>query len=225
MSIDAIGKLLQSNQHLFVDARVYLRKNYGWDENDARITVFNKCSNVCSSVLLGYVFIDKYLSNKEWWKLYSTLPIDSKEIQRAGNEFEMFLRVSLIQSTLYAVESSFRIYVVFLDSKACSNGLGEFKNIYEWLLKRTSLQSYSALLDIFRNIRNSMHNNGLFLPISGKDSTIKYKGRSFEFKYGLPNDFVSTILILELISDVRELLLAIVQSEDMKEHRHISEIS
>jgi hypothetical protein len=225
MSTRLVGPQLQESQHAFVDARTALSEKFGWAENDARITVLNKCSSVLSSVMLGYALIDKYLSNENWWGTHSTLPIDRQQIERTGNEFEMMLRIALIHNMLYAVESSFRIYVRALDPNACAQGTAEFKNVYEWLLKRTGLQTSSALLDLWRNIRNTLHNNGLFIPTSRKDATVTYKGHIYQFRLGKPNDFVDTAFIVRLLPDMRELLVAVLTSDELTQPKLLEELS
>lgn len=225
MTIEELGRKIEENQHALVDAQTALSRKYEWNENDARLTVLNKCSSVLSSINLGYVFFSKYLTKEDWWRANSTLAIDREQMSNAGNEFEMFLRIGLIQNTLYAIESSFRIYVRAIDPMACSQGTAEFKNIYEWLLTRVRLQKYITLLDLWRNIRNSMHNNGLFWPTSRKDSLINYKDVIYTFEVGKPNDFVSTEFIVRLLPDIRMLLQELLESEEIVNPLEIKEIS
>lgn len=210
MSASLVGPQLQENQHAFVDAR---------------ITLLNKCSSVLSAVMLGYALIDKHLSKENWWSAHSTLPIDKNQMEQTGNAFEMLLRIALIHNILYAVESSFRIYVRAIDPDACVQGTAEFKNVYEWLLKKTGLQTYSALLDLWRNIRNTMHNNGLFIPTSRKDATVTYKGQTYEFHHGKPNEFVNTAFIVRLLPDIRDLLMALLTSDALTRPTLIEELS
>lgn len=225
MDVEAIGRKIEENQHALVDARVLLSDRFGWNENDARLTVLNKCSSVLITISLGYVFIHKCLTKENWWKANSTLPIDREQMTQAGNEFEMFLRIGLIHNILYAVESSFRIYVRKIDPQACSNGIAEFKSIYEWLLKRANLKKYFPLLDLWRNIRNTLHNNGLFLPTSGKDADVIFEGNIYKFRVGKPNDFVNTEFIVNLLPNMRDMLLELLQSNELTRYREIREIT
>lgn len=43
--------------------------------------------------------------------------------------------------------------------------------------------------EILRHLRNSMHNNGLFLPSNNSDFICEYRGYKVEYKYG---DFITT---------------------------------
>jgi hypothetical protein len=44
------------------------------------------------------------------------------------------------------------------------------------------LQKYVSLFDILRLLRNTVHNNGLFIPKNGTDVTVHYNGKDYEFK-------------------------------------------
>lgn len=225
MTFEELGRRIQGDQHALVDARTELVEQFGWKEDDARLTLLNKCSNVLIAVNLGVVFIDRYISKEGWWRENSTLPVDPEQMRSAGNEFVMLLRIALIHNFLYAIESSFRLYVRALDPEACSKGSAQFKSLYEWLLKRTGLQAYASLLDLWRNIRNTLHNNGLFVPLSGKDATVTYKGTTYDFRVGKPNDFVTTDLMVNLLPDMREFLVALLTSKEISTPARIAETS
>ena len=225
MEITVLGKQIEADQHAFVDLKNLLVEKYAWRENDARITVFNKCSRVLIPIHISYFLFTTYLLRKDWWRTHQHIPHDNKTILDTLNEFEMFLKIALIQNLMYAVESSFRIYVRRLDSAAGAGGNGEFKSIYEWLFKRLTLQHHAPLLDLWRNIRNVMHNNGLFFPPNMKNATVNFKDREYIFEVGKHNDFVTTEFIFGLVSEIRNMLAEVVQSAEIVKLKHIKEIS
>ena len=164
MNPEAIGSEIEKISHLLFDLKEGLRHKYMWNENDARITVFSKIINVLNTANLGYVFINKYLKKKDWWKENESLNVNERSIVKTVEEFEMAIRIGLIQNVTYSIESSFRTFSRAIQPGACKDGFAEFKSIYSSLLKKTSLQKHENLLDLFRNMRNTMHNNGLFHP-------------------------------------------------------------
>jgi hypothetical protein len=224
-SIKDIGMNIESIQHLLVDVREGLFKKYNWKEDDARLTLFNKCSTVFISLNLGYVFIYKYLSKEDWWKENQHLPMERKTIENAINEFEMFMRISLIQYVMYSVESSFRIYVRTIDPVACKNGNAEFKSIYDYLLSLLSLKEFIPLLDLWRNIRNCMHNNGIFMPAKMVDSIVVHRGLTYKFEVGKPNDFVTTLFMLNLVPEIIIMMVKVVTSSVLEAYPSIKENS
>lgn len=185
---------------------------HDWAATDARLTVFNKCSSVLSSTILGYVFVERHLTRPEWWRANATLPYTPESAKAVVAEFLMAQRIYLIHGLFFAVESSFRVYVRALDASACDNGLVVFQRIYSWLLNRLDLTAFLPMLDFWRNLRNTMHNNGLFLPRAGKNVHVRYQGKKYAFEVGKPCAFLNDAVTVMLASDVHPLLVAVVES-------------
>jgi hypothetical protein len=226
MDVEKIGPQLEQYSHMPFHIREKLAEKYFWKVDDARITAFNKLNSVLTTINLGYFLMHIYLSKKDWWKQYQKLDVTESSIQNTLNEFEMFYRIGLIQNIVYSIESSFRIFVRALDSAACKGGQAEFKSIYDWLLKKLNLQATNTeLLDLIRNIRNTMHNNGLFFPTNGQNQSVTYKGTTYNFVVGQPNNFVTTELMISLVPDLLDLVEAVVQAKPLVDIGHIQEIS
>jgi len=205
--IEETGRKIEQIAHSVFDIKETVQSTNKWSDNDARISIFNKIHNLMVSMNTGYYLINTYLQKKNWWKEHQKIEgVTDDAIKNTVEEFEMFFRIGLVQNMSFIIESSFRIYVRAIDINACNGGKAEFKNIYEWLFKNVKLQEYSPLFDLWRNIRNTMHNNGLFMPANNKDQTIKYKSNTFKFEIGKPIDFVTTSFLVKVIP---ELLLAI----------------
>jgi hypothetical protein len=187
-----------------------------WDPiNDARITVFSKCINVCNSTQLSFTFMHFHLTHLDWWKQIAKSEIPTSDAQIYANEFAMFTKIGFIQFTFSSIESAFRIYVKTLDSTACNNGTAEFKSIYSWLLKRINLQSHENLIDLLRLIRNTIHNNGVYFHKSGINETVIYKGQVYNFIIGQPVEFVTWDFIFEVMEEVEELIINVVKANEI----------
>ena len=57
-----------------------------------------------------------------------------------------------------------------------------------------------------------MHNNGVYF-FSGRDSTVKYKGKAHEFKHGQAIRFVTWEWLVETIPDVLTLLAHVIRDK------------
>lgn len=223
MKTEEIGKFLQEIQHLCIDARDGFSNKYGWQKSDARWAVFNKCSSVLITIGLGLVFLERHLTQRKWWEENSTLPFTDQTIRDTSQEFEMFLRIGLIQNLMYSVESSLRIFLRSLNPAACKNGNAEFQSIYRCLLKMIDLSNHLTILDLWRNIRNVMHNNGLFMPPNGQDIVVEHKSKRYEFKVDQPISFLNTALLMELTPDMLYLMIDVVNSEKIRNQASIRE--
>lgn len=186
-----------------------------WNQNkDARISIFTKCANVFSSTSLGMDFIMLDLTNDNWWQSKATQKIPAELIQHSIREFDIFLKMSFFHLFFSAIESSFRIFVQALDSNACNNGKGNFKKIYSWLLATLELYEWENLLDLLRCIRNTIHNNGVYFPLSDKNETIEYKGVIYAFVVGNKIS-ITWHQLLDFAGDVEKMLLEIVESPEI----------
>jgi len=81
--------------------------------------------------------------------------------------------------------------------------------VYSWLLCKLKLKKWESLLDLLRCIRNTIHNNGVYLPSTGKDETIEYNGAIYTFIVGNKIGFTWHQL-LDFVVDVDKMLLAII---------------
>ncbi len=224
MELNEIGRNIESIFHQVIAKKEELETEYGWENTDARMTIFNKMGSILSAVNTGYFLMNIYLSDINWWRQFNA-SVPDRNIKRAFWDFERFFKIGVIQDLFSCVESSFQIYVRTIDPSACSNGTTEFKNIYTWLLNKTNLQGSIPLLDLWRNVRNTMHNNGTFLPSNGKNQTVIYKECSYVFNNGEAISFMTTELILLLIADLLKLVENIVISTPIVSIHDIEELN
>jgi hypothetical protein len=192
-----------------------IKSHPAWNQDkDVRISVFSKCVNVFRSANLGMDFIMLDLTNDNWWQSKSTQTIPDELIKHSIREFDIFLKISFFHLFFSSIESSVRAIVQALDSQACNSGKDDFKNLYVWLLNRLELSKWNNLLDLLRCIRNTIHNNGIYFPKSGKNETIIYKGISYSFIVGSKIGFTWEQL-LDFTSDVKDMLLEIIESSEV----------
>ncbi len=180
-----------------------------YNKNDVRVTAFSKIINVLNSALLGSSFINQCLLNNTWWEKTAKESISIADRKIYANEYDMFLKLGLLQFIFSSVESSFRLLLKTLDPNACSKGTADFKNIYDHLFNKLKLSKkydFPVLLDLLRLIRNSLHNNGVYFHKSNKNYKLSYKGEEYSFVIGNAIDFGTWDLLLELIQDIEVLV-------------------
>jgi len=187
--------------------------------NDARIAAFSKLINVLSSLQLSLTFIWKHLMRKNWWSGTAKEIIPEKDVKIYVKEFENFSKIGFVQLIFSVVESSFRQFLRALNPVACRGGTSSFRNIYMCLLK-SKLSTYSPesikFLDLFRHLRNTIHNNGVFFEERGRDIVVIWKKVKYEFKHGAPLEFVTWDFIMEISDTIRELLKAVVLDSNLQ---------
>ena len=216
MSMDLIRELGRvRDAFLAAKDEIFLR-HPTWDKmKDARVSIFSKCINVCNSTYLGMTYIQFHLIQERYWKTISVRHLPREDIQIYIKEFDMFIKMGLLQFIYSSIESGFRLFVKTIDPKACAGGTSEFKNIYSFFLTRLGLSKFEHLLDLLRLIRNTVHNNGVYFHRSNIDETVTYQRKKYFFRIGKPVDFVNWRFLLSLMPDVRNLLIAVVESRQI----------
>ncbi len=187
--------------------------------HDARITAFSKFINVLNSLQLAFTFVSKHLLDKKWWDAIARVKIPDHDKQIYVNEFVNFTKVGIVQALFSAIESSLRLFLRALDPVACNGGTAEFKSIYECLFNSklaATPTDGTALLDLLRLVRNTVHNNGVYFNPRGNNSTVEWEGQRFEFRQGTPVDFVTWQFLIRVSDSLRRLLLQIVQDANLR---------
>jgi len=186
-----------------------LRKEFPqWKENDARIAVYVRCSNTAEHVLFSYIFENKLFTKKEWWSQFTYIksPTDS-QINIQKNNYDSFLRVSLVTQYFSCFETFFRILIKKLFPEFKER---KFYLICEKILEEFDLKNYQRIFDLYRFIRNSLHENGII-----SDShvyPIMYNGEWYRFEKG-KSIMVNWLFLCEISMDLEECLNKIIHSK------------
>ena len=197
-----------------------LKKDFSkkYSEKDVRVTIFSKIINVLNSAQLGSTFINQCLLNENWWIVTAKKSISKKDREIYAKEYDMFLKLGLFQFTYSSIESSLRLMLKSLDLQACSNSTAEFKNIYNCFFKKINLsnkENHIELLDLFRFIRNSIHNNGVYFHKSNQNVKLNYKNKEYSFIIGNKIDFATWDFTFELIKDIEIMLKEILGNSNI----------
>jgi hypothetical protein len=193
-----------------------LKTKYAYADTDARLAVFTKCAHVMNTAFIGFILIREQLLDPLWWQKHIT-ELDNSTINRHIEDFELYIRSGFILNFFTSIESSFRIYCREVSPGSVNNGAGEFKSVYNHLFskKMLNLSNHISLLDLWRLIRNTKHNNGVFYPTNQQDDEIEYKGKKYRFEVGKRLSFLTWDFLLGLIPDTRDMLFGVVNSQNL----------
>lgn len=208
---EAVIGILHPYESGIDDAKALLQRDFThFDEaRDTRFTVFSTLKNVIASTSLGLIYLERYLTDPNWWRPMRT--IETSDLDRTIHvvEFHQFVKQGFVHISFSNIEAAIRSYVRALDVTACSGGAAEFKSIYEHLY-RTRLNIGTdgiVLLDVLRLLRNTIHNGGVYVSRTGKDEALQYKGRVFDFKHGGVITFADWNTLATLHTDLVNLLV------------------
>lgn len=183
-------------------------------ELDIRITSIGRLLRTFNATTLSITLMHKHLMSTAWWHTNISRSLAKDKIVSYVDGFSWFNRAGLVHFMFACVESSFRILLRSLNSTACSNAMDAFKSVYDCLLK-TKLSQCPAegieLLDLLRLVRNTVHNNGVYFPRSGRDEAVHWQGEDYDFKQGVPVDFVTWAFCFDIADAIRELMRVVVE--------------
>lgn len=190
-----------------------------WIETDARITVFSKLYKGLTTVMLSVVFIENSLQDDMWWK--KSFPnLTPHDIETNKYNFVRSTKHNFGMLLFILVENKFRIFLRAIDPLACSGGTEAFESIYTCLL-RSKLSNPPPeafeLLELIRLVRNTIHNDGVYLHKKGSDDVVTYKGVDYAFHNGKPIQFVTWEFLLMLATDLQNLFAEIISDKVMAE--------
>ena len=189
-------------------------------ERDARITGFTKLINTFQPSVLAFTIVTKNLLNPEWWKEnFGGIEITADEAQTYADAYMNFFKCGFFTCMFAAVESSLRLFLHAIDSKACNGGRAQFQAVYNCLLKTKLQRKPKAgveLMDLLCSVRSAVMSHGVYLPPSGKDKVVEFGGAKYEFNDGAMVECTNWQFFISRADDVRELLHEVVSDAAMK---------
>lgn len=180
---------------------------------DPRRVLARHLKAVISSSYLNLIFLDENLQSREWWVRQGfQAAIDLGSVQDELGDYLTLLTASVVVYPFSLFEAGLRRIVRAVDPDACAGGTASFKSVYEWLFARLRAEGWSfsvgdpnTFLDVYRNLRNTLHNNGLFYSANGTDSLVEWNGVQYEFRHAQHPPFVDWdfhLLALETLVDL-----------------------
>ena len=198
-----------------------LLSNFGWDQKlDIRVVSLGKLLRFLIALHLSLHSLNEMADTEyeNWPDLKLPRP-GAEDITGYLVAYKSFIEISFVSSLFSIIESSIRAYYKHIAPN-------EYKNIKNSTYKVTKIFLLEKLdkefsiglewVDFMRNIRNIIHNNGVFSPIDGKERILVYKGTEYEFVPGNTLNFVNWPLLLDLADDFRGMMFNISTDENIR---------
>lgn len=186
-----------------------------WIETDPRVAIFGLPSNALISALITFKLMHSNLTSQNWW-LRNVPNIPKDNIQHQMDQFVIHNKIMSFILYFSFFEAEFRRIFLLVHPGECSNGTDSFANIYGKLLKTLDLQSHSECIDLARETRNLIHNNGRYLNKNQTDKSLVYRGQRFAFVNGRKVDFAFQDLLFDITDDLLALSRSVVSAEPVE---------
>lgn len=155
------------------------------------------------------------------------IPTIQSDRKLVTSEFEQFIAYAYLLLLFSSLESSLRVIVKvvyptkFVDK--AGNFTGNFIDIAKSLLKNKYSQ-HRDLLELLRLLRNTNHNNGVYMPeVKVDNRTVSYKQKNYQFIDGTPINLDDTfrLYMFSITPDVLKLINDIVNSPNVAKQSQI----
>jgi hypothetical protein len=159
------------------------------------------------------VFQDRELAHEAGFEYEDWCTVES-------GEFEIYIKAAFAQAAFAVHESALRHILRSLDPNAANSGAAAYESIYQALLKRVSLEPDTKelameLFNIWRTIRNCIHNNFAYYHESKSEVDIAYRGKIYRFCNDRPVEFLTWKLFALMVADLGTVLLSLVRSPEI----------
>lgn len=199
--------------------------NPDWDVQDARLVVFNKINQILNGFAISFSHLHREFINFNWFEsLYPKELATEDNHEKLCTEFEKFIGSGVVLLLYGAVESSLRIISHKLDSTKYPMNM-PFSALFQKLLPDLDLKQYVNLLMIWSNLRNTVHNNGIFLSRNAEYLIIEYKNQKFVFENGKQHGIIGWNMYFELIIDLLKMVSSIIESKGISSIKKIPDTS
>jgi hypothetical protein len=196
--------------------RELVGRHPGWNaDRDARLIVFNRTALIFHTASLFRFFQVGTLTEQDFWRTNFGADLPDEGMELIQMQCSAFINTGLLQFQFSSYETALRLFVRGIDPAACGGAAIEFKRIYDWLFQRLNLQHLTTLFDLLRMLRNTIHNNGIYISRNATDASVTYKGKQYDFVHRHRIDFVTWDLIVELYEDVADALVQIVEAPEL----------
>ena len=210
-----VKESLRGTRQSLDDQHPSWRELYDADPNDyahhdARREYFVSLQVILGNAQLTYTFMKDQLCDEDWWveKAGTYRPAMAEQSLR---EQALMAKWFTVHAMAMTTEETLRA-IVRTDGPFTCKPTADLKPLYEHVLKVVDLQDHSPLFDLLRLTRNTIHNNGVHRPRSGKDETVEYDGRSFNFEVGKPLAWLGEDFVPWLASRLHVAMGEVVQS-------------
>lgn len=190
-----------------------------WDpQNDIRITSFWNLQSALDPLILLLIFDKGVLYDETFWQdnfsfdALSAIVKDPKAEMQAS--VDVFVKVGFFQVYFSIIESTVRSLLKEIDSSKIAATKGTFDPVLRALIKLLPNlpPETEALFEIARVLRNSIHNNGLYVPRENQTkSSLVFRQKRYDLKAGQALDWVHWNLVLSIAVDLYEFIKAVVK--------------
>lgn len=194
-------------------------------KKDSRITIFTNCIVALDGVYICFLVRSFDLRKSKWWDDKRSMIGEIRRPEDQASEdiyikgFDSFTVTAYFNLLFIALENGFRtFYKIVCPTR---REPGDFKTVYDDILKELQLDRYLDLMEILRKIRNAlMHQNGIH---DAGDDEKDWRGKKIKFTKGKPVDYGGEVweVLPSLSQGIVDILKAVINSTKILQENQI----
>jgi len=216
---ELLDNIKELRDKAYLDAIVLIQNFHLNQHTDVRITSLSKKARVLAGLHLAvHSLLESERNIEEYWEEHSLPQTEKEPPLHYLIMAEQFIRNGYVTSLYACVESSFRIYLEYLNPDEYATRTKSAIEVAKYLLKKQLANQYSEAYDAFNllgKMRNTLHNNGVYRSVSGQPTSVDYRGATYHFTPDERVDFVDWELLLMLSRDLGEVLFQIARDDKL----------
>jgi hypothetical protein len=186
--------------------RVYYLLGQKLREDDARVTFFKHINIVLSSAIISLIFVDRHLNTPDWLNCIRT---EYSLSDRKGIRFRElnYYSQTTVNGTFIQIFNSFEHAIRRIcekyDNRLYESKKGSIGPLCKKFFSQLELNNKNKFIDLITYLRNSLHNNGLYMPLRDPENKeIEWNDTIFTF---IVNEPIRSDLWRSLVPICREI--------------------
>ncbi len=184
-----------------------------YPHHDARREFFVGLQVILANAQFTYTFMKDQLCDEAWW-VEKAGEYRPAMVEQALREQALMAKFFTVHAIAVTTEETLRAIVRAGTPFTCP-ATAEFESVVAHVLKVTALQHLGPLFKLLRLVRNTIHNNGVHRPKSGKPEKVPYAGRTFDFTVGQQLTWMGEDFMSWLPTQLNDAMKQIVRSDQV----------
>lgn len=126
---------------------------------------------------------DSTICEKSWWLIKFNKTEPTTNDIKALSGLEKFSKHAFLVFYFSRIETNIRKVINFISPNFDPKNKGNFYPIYTEFFLKLNLIKFVPLFDIVREVRNSLHSNGIYISKTADDKILFWGKKKYTFKH------------------------------------------
>ena len=187
-------------------------------EADMRSTALQRLSAVVLTYVLGLTVIQKHLLHFDWWDQNWGTGLTNDQKMTNASAFYNSISYSAFLSAFSILEALVRQTLLAFDSRACNESTVGYWKVRTYLFQHhiaLDHSDYSSLFQLISELRNCIHNQGVYRHAVNKKLIIEHNQTRYTFLNLVPPNFLQPENLLVLLSEMGAVMFDILSDPNV----------